>query len=106
MMVPIMTFLIAKNVLEKAKPIAIKLQERNIDIVEANKMIDYKVSEIKDLKKEDGEFHLWFQNCVRIADESRVLQLVGRQAHSPNAIPGHSTPRPVEYYRIRVAIPL
>ena len=43
-----MTFLIAKNVLEKVKPIAVKLQKRDIDIVEAHNMIDYTVSDVKD----------------------------------------------------------
>ena len=41
-----MTFLIAKNVLEKVKSIAVKLQKRVIDIVKANKMIDCTVSDI------------------------------------------------------------
>ena len=43
---------------------------------------------------------------MRIADEIEaditVLRLVGRQA---NAIPGHFTPGPEEYYRINVEIP-
>ena len=46
---------------------------------------------------------------MRIADEIEaditVLRLVGRQVHRPNAMPGHSTPGPEEYYRINVAIP-
>ena len=36
-------------------------------------MIDYTVSDIKDLRKKvDGEFHIWFQDCVRIADEIKA----------------------------------
>ena len=42
----ILTFLIAKNV----KPIAVKLQKRDIDVMEAYNMIDYSVSDIKDLR--------------------------------------------------------
>lgn len=57
----------------------------------------------------EGEFHIWFQDGVRIADEIwadiTVPRLVARQAHRPNAIPAHSTLGPEEYYRINVAIP-
>ena len=38
----------------------------------------------------EGEFHIWFQDGVRIAEEIgadiTVPRLVGRQAHHPNAI--------------------
>ena len=106
----ILTFLIAKNVLEKVKPIAVKLQKRDIDVMEAYNMIDYSVSDIKDLRNNvEEEFNIWFQDGVRIAEEIgvdiTVPRLVGRQAHRPNATTGHSTPGPEEYYRINVAIP-
>ena len=105
-----MTFFIAKNVLEKVKPIAVKLQKRDIDVMEAYNMIDYSVSDIKDLRNNvEEEFNIWFQDGVRIAEEIgvdiTVPRLVGRQAHLPNATTGHSTPGPEEYYRINVAIP-
>ena len=44
--------------------------KREIDIVEAYNMMDYTVSDIKDLRKNvEGEFHIWFQDRVRIAEE-------------------------------------
>ena len=69
----ILTFLIAKNVLEKVKPIAVKLQKRDIDVMEAYSMIDYSVSDIKDLRNNvEEEFNIWFQDGVRIAEEIGV----------------------------------
>ena len=55
----ILTFFIAKNVLEKVKPIAVKLQKRDIDVMEAYNMIDYSVSDIKDLRNNvEEEFNI------------------------------------------------
>ncbi|KAL5463414.1 hypothetical protein EMCRGX_G032308 [Ephydatia muelleri] len=69
----ILTFFIAKNVLEKVKPIAVKLQKRDIDVMEAYNMIDYSVSDIKDLRNNvEEEFNIWFQDGVRIAEEIGV----------------------------------
>ena len=55
----LMTYLTAKNVLEKVKLVTVNLQIRDIDIVEAYKMIDYTDSDIKDLRKNvEREFHI------------------------------------------------
>ena len=66
-------------------------------------MIDCTVS---DIIEKSGWRDIWFQDCVRIANEIEaditVLRLVGRQVHRPNAMPGHSTPGLEEYYRINV----
>ena len=105
----LLTFLIAKNVLEKVKPIAVKLQKRDIDVMEAYNMIDYSVSDIKDLRNNvEEEFNMvsrWCKDCRRDWVDITVPRLVCRQAHRPNATTGHSTPGPEEYYRINVAIP-
>ena len=60
-----MTFLTAKNVLETVKLVTVNLQIRDIDIVEAYKMIDYTDSDIKDLTKMWKESFTYSYRTVR-----------------------------------------
>ena len=54
----IISFLVTKNSLELIKPLAIKLQKKDQDIVQAFNMIDTTIDHVKELRKNiSSEFH-------------------------------------------------
>ena len=66
----IIAFLVAKNGLEQVKHIAAKLQKGDQDIVHAYDMIDSTIDNANELRKNiKDEFHDWFVDATRIANE-------------------------------------
>ena len=64
-----MAFLVAKNALELIRPIAVKLQKKDQDIVAASNVIDETISNIKDLRENiEREFCDWFSDIKKIVE--------------------------------------
>ena len=74
-----MAFLVAKNALELNRPIAVKLQKKDQDIVAALNMIDETISNIKDLRENiETEFFDWFSELKELW-KLLVVKLVYRE---------------------------
>ena len=92
-----------KNVLEIIKPIAVKLQKKDEDILHAYNLIHSVISDIAIFRENiEKDSHDWFMDASRIGSELGIV-LSGRQQHRANA--GPENPDPEVYYRINVAIP-
>ena len=104
----IVSFLVAKNALELIRPIAVKLQKKDQDIVTASNMIDETISNIKDLRENiETEFCDWFSDVKRIVEavgsEISVPRIAGKQTYRANATTDGATPE--GNYRVNVAVP-
>lgn len=104
----VVAFLVAKNALEFIRPIAVKLQKKDQDIVAASNMIDETIANIKDLRENiESEFCDWFSDVKRIVEavgsEISVPRIAGKQIHRANATANGATPE--GYYRVNVAVP-
>ncbi|XP_021358427.1 52 kDa repressor of the inhibitor of the protein kinase-like [Mizuhopecten yessoensis] len=76
----IIAFLVTKNALENVRPIASKLQKRDLDIYQAYGMIDQTKARIVTLRKDiEEEFSVWFEDATRLAT------LVGIPISAPRA---------------------
>lgn len=62
-------FVTAKNLLEIIKPLTVKLQKPDIDIVDACNLIDSTEREVKDLRAKIGNenFSVWFKDVEQLA---------------------------------------
>ena len=103
-----MAFLVAKNAVELIRPIAVKLQKKDQDIVAASNMIDGTISNIKDLRENiETEFCDWFSDVKRIVEavgnENSVPRIAGKQIYSANSTTDGATPE--GYYCVNVAVP-
>ena len=103
-----MAFLVAKNALELNRPIAVKLQKKDQDIVAALNMIDETISNIKDLRENiETEFSDWFSDVKGIVEavgsEISVPRIAGKQIYRANSTTNGATPP--GYYRVNVAAP-
>ena len=101
----IVAFIVAKNVL---KPLAVKLQKKDQDIVHAYNMIDNCINNLKQLQtKMDHEFSDWFVDANRLASKVETIIeipcICKRQTRRANAITENSSTE--DYYRINIAIP-
>ena len=101
----IVAFIVAKNVL---KPLAVKLQRKDQDIVHAYNMIDNCIKNLKELQnKMDDEFSDWFVDANRLASKVETIieipRLCKRQTGRGNAITENSSTE--DYYRINIAVP-
>ena len=74
----IVVFLVAKNALELIRPIAVKLQKKDQDIVATSNVIDETISNIKDLR---GNFEMEF--CDWFSDVKRIVEVVGSEISVP-----------------------
>ncbi|CAN8017391.1 unnamed protein product [Ixodes persulcatus] len=102
----IVSFTVARNVLEFIRPIATKLQKRDGSIADAYSMIDTTLARLKPVRDEiDAEFSYWFQMAEELAssvDTALVKpRVAGIQRNRSNA-PASSVS---EYYRRNVALP-
>lgn len=92
--------------LHLVKPLAVKLQKRDLDILFAIMLIDTCISSVKDLRKNiDNEFRCWYREADALAKTlgTQILmpRTVGRQNNRGN-IAGTD---PEEYYNLNIAIP-
>jgi hypothetical protein len=104
----IVSFIIAKNILENVRPMASKLQKRDLDIYQAYSMIDQTTDRINCMRQcIEEEFGVWFEDATRLATllgtsiSAPRTSKSGLQIHRANA-PGTS---PKEYYLRNLAIP-
>ena len=104
----IIAFIVAKNVLENIRPIASKLQKRDLDIYHAYNMIDETKKRIETLRFEiEAEFNVWYEEATHlfrklgITIQSPRIIGSGRQIHRANA----PSTCPKEYYLRNLAIP-
>lgn len=102
----LISFIIAKHVLELIKPLAVKLQRRDQDIVQAYAMIDMTKANVTEMRKKiEPEFSEMFSNAQLLADRVggsiAVPRLAGRQQHRENILGADAE----EYYRRNIAIP-
>lgn len=87
----IIPFLVTKNALELLKPIAVKLQKKDQDVVQAYNMIDTTIQNVKELRRNiTSEFHDWYEDALRIANDVggdlSVPRVAGRQIYRANAV--------------------
>lgn len=83
----ISSFISVKNILEILKPLAVKLQKKDQDVVEAYNLIDSAISNVMHLRQSiDTEFHDWFVQIEELANEVGgevcVPKIAGRQTQS------------------------
>ncbi|XP_021375337.1 52 kDa repressor of the inhibitor of the protein kinase-like [Mizuhopecten yessoensis] len=104
----IIAFLVTKNALENVRPIASKLQKRDLDIHQAYGMIDQTKARIVTLRKDiEEEFSVWFEDATRLATLVGIpisaprAPKSARQLHRLNA----PSTTPSEYFLRNVAIP-
>ena len=88
------------------KPLAIKLQNRDIDVYEAYQRIEDVKSDIQEMRNNiDTQFHEWFNTASQLARkfgvEPRMPRTLRRQQHRSNV----EADDLVEYYRRNLAIP-
>ena len=103
----LVTFICVKAVLETVRPLASKLQKRDLDLFEAANLIDDRIQRVKEMRSEiDTEFGNWYDDSKRIADELDIEvkkpRMCNRQAHRSNV---NSSADPCEYYKTNIAIP-
>lgn len=102
----IMAFFIAKNVLDLIKPLAVKLQKRDLDILSAVMLIDTCISSVKDLRKDiDNEFTCWYREADELAKTLGTQLLMPRTAGRQNNRGNIAGTDPEEYYKLNIAIP-
>ena len=66
----LMTFVCVKAVLEIVKPIAAKLQKRDLDVYQAFTLVEQRIATVKDVRTNiDVEFETWFTESKKMADE-------------------------------------
>ncbi|KAK3094432.1 hypothetical protein FSP39_001685 [Pinctada imbricata] len=103
----LVAFVTVKNVLEIIKPLTVKLQKRDIDIVDAYNLIDSTKREVKDLRARIGneDFSVWFKDAEHLATVANSLittpRLAGKQRYRANAECSNAE----EYFLRNVAIP-
>ena len=83
-------FITVKNVLEIFKPLTVKLQKSDIDIVSASGLIDNLKEEVKALRSRiEDDFSVWFTDAQQLAvlanSSIEMPRVIGRQAHRANA---------------------
>lgn len=101
-----MAFFIAKNVLDLIKPLAVKLQKRDLDILSAVMLIDTCISSVKDLRKDiDNEFTCWYREADDLAKTLGTQLLMPRTAGRQNNRGNIAGTDPEKYYKLNVAIP-
>ena len=83
----IVSFLVAQNALELVKPIAMKLQKKDQNVVQSYNMIDHTVDNVKKLRRSiSSDFHDWFIDATRLASETgSEIHIAGRQIYHTNA---------------------
>ena len=86
----IVAFVVAKNSLQPIKPLASKLQKRDLDIYYAYTLIDGCISQLTDIRSNmDTVFNEWFTEMSEISDivdnPINIPRIATRQINRPNA---------------------
>jgi hypothetical protein len=100
------SFITAKQVLDLIKPLAVKLQKKDQDIVQAYAMIDEVKDSISDLRNNmDVEFSKIYAEAESLAERVGAVisipRLAGHQKHRGNIVSENAQ----QYFRRNVAIP-
>ena len=102
----IAVFIITKNILDMVKALAIKLQQKDQDVLEAYKMIDEVVEGIRYTRTSINEnFHFWYADIKNLADSVGTVEAVPRKTaimKNRSNIPSDSAE---EHYKRTIAIP-
>ena len=102
----LIAFVCVRYVLDTIKPLTLKLQQRDVDISKARKMLDHHVEKISEIRREaDIEFETCFSDATQIANdldiEIKVPRTCFKQQHRAN----FKTTEPKEYFKSTLAIP-
>ena len=102
----IVSFVITMNIMGIIKPISIKLQNRNNDIVKAYSQVQSVIDELTTIRSDDALLHAWYLHVEKVASVVNVAPQVprttGRQCHRENT--EHDSVE--EYYRRCIVLPL
>lgn len=72
--------MITKNILDEVKSLASKLQKRDQDIIEAYRMVDGVIQNVKTIRATiDTRFRSWYDQILKLADEIGVDESVPRK---------------------------
>ena len=105
----IIAFFVAKNTLEIVKPIAVKLQKREQDVIQAYSMIDSAIDEIHSLRADiENQCHDWYEEATKLAERIETTlskpRITSRQRPRASAGTGCNL-SDEEYFQINFCIP-
>ena len=102
----VVTFVILKNTLDYVKSLASKLQQRDMDIYFALKMIDEVISNILALRSNiDETFEVWYKQVQTLADAIGSVEETPRRTKAQRFRSNVPAESPQEYYKRSVLIP-
>ena len=102
----VVTFVILKNTLDYVKSLGSKLQQRDMDIYFALKMIDEVTSNIHALRSNiDETIDVWYKQAQTLADTIGSVEETPRRKKAQIFRANIRADSPQEYYKISVLIP-
>ena len=102
----VVTFVILKNTLDYVKSLASKLQQRDMDIYFALKIIDEVISNIHALRSNiDEAFDVWYKQAQSLADAIGSVEETPRRTKAQRFRANVPAESPQEYYKRSVLIP-
>ncbi|KAL5516510.1 hypothetical protein EMCRGX_G001862 [Ephydatia muelleri] len=103
----IAVFIITKNILDMVKSLAIKLQQKDQDVLDAYRMIDEVVQGIRYTRANiDENFHFWYADILELADNVGAFETVPRKTAIMKNRSNTPSDSVEEHYKRTVAIPL
>ena len=103
----ISVFIITKNILDMVKSLAIKLQQKDQDVLEAYRMIDEVVQGIRYTRTTiDENFHFWYADILELADSVGAIETVPRKTAIMKNRSNTPSDSAEQHYKRTIAIPL
>ncbi|XP_060070932.1 52 kDa repressor of the inhibitor of the protein kinase-like [Ylistrum balloti] len=87
------------------KPLASKLQKRDLNVHEARTLITDRIERVKEMRGVDVEFETWYEDCKRIANQLEIEEKFPRTCHRQTQRTNIGSSCPQQYYKATVAVP-